>query len=207
MKAQARENIQFIADHITSDEFRSLFLQLQEVRVTHLNHTQNKASLQLEFGTGGLMSLQRWFYKGGHPNTVAKVLNKAGAILHALGISPNHMVTIEVVGRKSGKSISFPLAMTVINRERYLVSMLGENANWVRNIKAAGGKATLRHGIREEVILEEVDVQQRAVIIKEFLQIAPGARAHIPVDKDAPITAFEEIAAKVPVFKLCAGKS
>lgn len=153
------------------------------------------------------MSLKRWLYEGGHPNTLAKVLNKGWAILHALGISPNRMVTLEVVGRKSGKLIGFPLAMTVMNRERYLVSMLGEQANWVRNIKAAGGKATLRHGIREEVLLEEVDVQQRAIIIQAYLQIAPGARPHIPVDKDAPITAFEEIAPKVPVFKLSAGKS
>ena len=31
-KAQGREAVQFIADHMTSDEFRSLFLQLQDVR-------------------------------------------------------------------------------------------------------------------------------------------------------------------------------
>jgi hypothetical protein len=153
------------------------------------------------------MSLKRWLYKGGRPNTLAKILNKGWAIFHALGIFPNYMVTLDVVGRKSGKLISFPLAMTVIDRERYLVSMLGEEANWVRNIKAAGGKAILRHGIREDVLLEEVDVRQRAVIIKAYLQIAPGARPHIPVDKDAPIAAFEEIAAMVPVFKLNAGKS
>ncbi len=80
--------------------------------------------------------------------------------------------------------------------------MLGENANCVRNIKAAGGKAILRHGIREDVILEEVNTDQRAEIIKAYLQIAPGARPHIPVDKDAPISAFEEIAPKIPVFKV-----
>jgi hypothetical protein len=37
---------------------------------------------------------------------------------------------LEVVRRQSGKTISFPLAMTVMNGERYLVSMLGENTNW-----------------------------------------------------------------------------
>ena len=153
------------------------------------------------------MSLKRWLYEGGHPNTLAKVLNKGWAILHSLGISPNYLVTLEVVGRQSGKLISFPLVMAVLNGERYLVSMLGEEANWVQNIKAAGGKATLRHGISEEVILEEVDVQQRAVIIKAYLKIAPGARPHIPVDKDAPITAFKEIASKFPVFKIISRNS
>ncbi len=153
------------------------------------------------------MSLKRWLYKGGRPNALAKVLNQGWAILHTLGIAPNRMVTLEVVGRKSGKLISFPLAMTVMDCERYLVSMLGEDVNWARNVKAAGGKAILRHGIREEVLLEEVAVGQRAVIIKAYLQIAPGARPHIPVDKDAPITAFEKIAPKIPVFKLSSGKS
>jgi hydroxypyruvate isomerase len=32
LKTQARENIQFIADHIKSDELRSLFLQSESVK-------------------------------------------------------------------------------------------------------------------------------------------------------------------------------
>jgi hypothetical protein len=153
------------------------------------------------------VSLKKWLYKGGHPNTLAKVINKGWAIIHSSGIYPNYLVTLEVVGRRSEKLISLPLALTTINGERYLVSMLGEKANWVRNVKAAGGRVRLRHGMTEEVSLEEVDVPQRAAIIKAYLQIAPGARPHIPVDKDAPITEFEKIAAKYPVFKIIAGKS
>jgi hypothetical protein len=153
------------------------------------------------------VSLKKWLYKGGHPNTLAKVINKGWAIIHSSGIYPNHLVTLEVMGRRSGKLISLPLALITMNGERYLVSMLGEEANWVRNVKAAGGRARLRHGRIEEVFLEEVDVPQRAAIIKAYLQIAPGARPHIPVDKDAPITEFEKIAAKYPVFRINSGKS
>jgi hypothetical protein len=109
---------------------------------------------------------------------------------------------LEVVGRQSGKIVSFPLAMAVVSGERYLVSMLGQEANWVRNVRAAGGKATLRHGISEQVLLKEVDVNQRAPILKVYLQRAPGARPHIPVDKDAPISEFEKIASQYPVFRL-----
>jgi len=47
-----------------------------------------------------------------------------------------------------------------------------------------------------------VDVQEKAAIIKAYLQIAPGARPHIPVDKDAPLAAFENIVPQVPVFKI-----
>jgi hypothetical protein len=147
------------------------------------------------------MAFHRWLYRGGRPNILAKILNRGWASLHGLGILPNYLVTLEVVGRQSGKMISFPLVLTMLNGERYLVSMLGE-ANWVRNVKAAGGQASLRHGKVEAVLLEEVDIPQRAAIIKAYLQIAPGAGPHIPVSKDAPIAAFAEIALRTPVFKI-----
>lgn len=148
------------------------------------------------------MALKRWMYRGGRPNQLTKILNKGWAFFHSLGFFPNYMVTLEVIGRQSGKKISFPLAMTVMNRERYLVSMLGQDANWVRNVRAANGRAKLVHGMVEQVVLEEVDVALRAPIIKAFLGHAPGARPHIPVNKDAPISEFEKIAAQYPVFRV-----
>jgi hypothetical protein len=148
------------------------------------------------------MDILRWMYRDGHPNALAKFMNQGSALVYGLGISPNYLVTLEVVGRKSGKVISFPLVMTVIGGSRYLVSMLGENANWVCNLAATGGKARLRHGISEEVRLVEVDAAQRAPILKAYLQRAPGARPHIPVSKDAPLAEFEQIAAQYPVFRV-----
>jgi len=148
------------------------------------------------------MALKRWMYRGGRPNQLTKIINKGWALIHSLGILPNYFVTLEVLGRQSGKTISFPLAMTVMNGERYLVSMLGENTNWVRNVRAAAGKAILRYGVIEQVLLEEVDVNQRAPILKAFLGHAPGARPHIPVSKDAPVSEFEKIASQYPVFQV-----
>lgn len=148
------------------------------------------------------MAFKQWLYRGRHPNILAKIINRGWAILHSLGIFPESFVTLEVVGRKSGKVVSFPLAMTVMNGERYLVSMLGEETNWVQNVRAANGKAKLVHGIREQVLLEEVDIKRRAPILKAYLQLAPGARPHIPVSKDAPISEFEKIVTKYPVFRV-----
>jgi hypothetical protein len=141
-------------------------------------------------------------YRGGRPNLWAKIQNRGWAVIHSLGIFPNYLVTLEVTGRQSGKTISFPLALTVLNGERYLVSMLGEDTNWVRNVRAAGGRASLRHGIHEQVLLEEVEAGQRAPVLKAFLAHAPGARPHIPVNKGASLAEFEKIAAKYPVFRL-----
>lgn len=133
---------------------------------------------------------------------LAKMLNAGWAFLHSLGIAPNYLVTLEVVGRQSGKLLRLPLVMTVIDGERYLVSMLGEDANWVRNVRAAGGHARLRHGVTEQVLLEAVDVGQRAPILKAYLRHAPGARPHLPVDKNAPLVEFEKIASGYPVFRV-----
>jgi deazaflavin-dependent oxidoreductase (nitroreductase family) len=148
------------------------------------------------------MALHRWLYQGGRPKGLTRLINMGWAALHSLGIAPNYMVTLELMGRKSGKTIRFPLAMTLLNGERYLVSMLGMDANWVRNLKAAGGKAVLRHGITEHILLKEVAVEQRAPILKAYLKRAPGARPHMPVSLDAPIPEYEKIAAQYPVYQI-----
>lgn len=92
--------------------------------------------------------------------------------------------------------------MVVSEGERYLVSMLGADVDWVRNVKAAGGNVTLRHGRREDVHLEEVVADRRAPVLKAYLQRAPGARPHVPVDKDAPIAEFERVSEQFPVFRV-----
>jgi hypothetical protein len=78
--------------------------------------------------------------------------------------------------------------------------MLGEGTNWVRNVRAAGGRAVLRRGHREVIRLDEVDPGERPDILRRYLGRAPGARAHIPVGPDAPRQEFERIAAQYPVF-------
>ena len=155
-------------------------------------------------GVLGHKEFARWAYRGGRPNWLAAVLNRGWAVVHALGVVPNYLVTLEVKGRKSGRAISLPLVMAVCGEERYLVSMLGNGISWVRNVRAARGRAVLRHGRREDVLLEEIAVELRAPVIKAYLKRAPGGRPHIPVDKDAPLGEFEKIAAEIPVFRVTA---
>ena len=100
-----------------------------------------------------------------------------------------------------------PLVMVVVDGQRYLVSMLGDNVQWVNNVRAADGRAVLRSGGREEIQLEEVPTDQRAHILRAYLQQAPGARPHVPVNKDAPLAEFEKIAAAFPVFHLAPNKA
>ena len=144
----------------------------------------------------------QWMYRGGRPNIMARVINSLTARIHSTGISRDYLVTLEVIGRKSGKVISFPLAMAVVDGERYLVSMLGPEANWVQNLKSTGYQATLRHGITERIHLQEIEVAKRPPILKAYLKIAPGARPHIPVSMDAPPAEYEAVAADYPVFRV-----
>jgi len=146
----------------------------------------------------------RWLYQGQRPNWIAKILNKAYAVVGSLGFTSNFLVTLEVTGRKSGRTVSLPVVLTIVNGQRYLVSMLGDNVQWVHNVRAAGGRAVIRSGSREEIQLAEVPADQRAPILKAYLRRAPGARPHIPVDKDAPLAEFQKVAADFPVFRVAA---
>src|SRR3970040_909497 len=123
-----------------------------------------------------LSEFTRWLYRGQRPNWIAKILNRATAGVASSGVASNYLVTLEVTGRKSGRIASLPLVMAGVDGERYLVSMLGDNVQWVHNVRAAGGRAVLRSGGREEIQLEEGPVDQRAPILRGYLQGRPGAR-------------------------------
>jgi deazaflavin-dependent oxidoreductase (nitroreductase family) len=153
------------------------------------------------------MSLARWFYRGGRPNRVARLLDRGSAMVCALGVAPDYMVTLEVAGRRTGRIVRLPLVMVVVDGERYLVSMLGEDVNWVRNVKAADGRVTLRHGRSEDVRLEEVAPEHRAPVLKDYLRRAPRAGAHMPVGKDAPLADFERVSPRFPVFRVVSGQA
>ncbi len=149
-------------------------------------------------------TVRQRLYRHRRAGRLARFFNGVQARLAAAGVGPKWLVTVEVTGRRSGKTISFPAVIADYDNGRYLVSMLGEDTNWVRNVRASGGHVVLRHRDREPVTLQEVDVGQRAPILRCYLQRAPGARAHIPVGRQEPVAAFEPIAARYPVFRITA---
>ncbi len=122
------------------------------------------------------------------------------AAVGSLGVTPDLLVTLEVTGRVSGRTIAMPMVPAIVDGRRYLVSMLGDDVQWVLNVRAAGGRAVLRSGVREEVHLAEVPAPLRAPILRTYLRRAGGARPHVPVAWNAPLADFERIAASYPVF-------
>jgi polyisoprenoid-binding protein YceI len=144
----------------------------------------------------------RAMYQGGHAGAAARRFARLWAVIFALGLAPRRWVTLEVAGRRSGRVTRFPLGMADWAGEWYLVPMLGERCNWVRNVRAAQGRATLRHGRALECRLAEVPVSGRAPVIQRYLSKVPGARPHVPADPRAPLADFEAIAARYPVFRV-----
>jgi hypothetical protein len=146
--------------------------------------------------------LTRWLYKGGRPNRIARAVNRAWAYVFATGVRKNWLATLEVKGRKSGRTISFPVVIAEYEGDRYLVAMLGENTGWVRNVEAADGAAVLRAGGRQPVHLEPVAPDARPPILLHYLAVAPGARPHIPVNRDSPPEEVAVAAAHIPIFRI-----
>lgn len=146
--------------------------------------------------------LLRWMYRGHRPNRVAQFLNRQSFAFQSSRLAPKYLAGLEVIGRKSGRIVSLPVVIASVAGRRYLVSMLGNDAQWVHNVRAANGRAWLRHGGRVAVRLVEVPVAQRAPILKEYLRCAPGARPHMRVNKDAPLAEFAAVAAEYPAFEI-----
>lgn len=144
----------------------------------------------------------RWLYRDHRPHGIASILNRIWATVGSAGFLSKWLVTLEVVGRKSRRVVSLPVIVAVVDGQRYLVSMLGNDASWVKNVRAADGRAILRNRVRESVFLEELPAAERPSFLKAYLRRAPGARPHIPVNKDADLADFARIAPAFPVFRV-----
>ena len=136
------------------------------------------------------------------PSGMTKIMNKALGFLASAGVTPGRMITLEVKGRKSGQVRSTVVNSVEYEGGRYLVSPRGES-EWVRNVRADGGQAVIRHGKREQVSLEEMPAGKTAAIIQAYLkENAMATKGHFGIDPDAPLEEFERIAPLHPVFRI-----
>ena len=143
----------------------------------------------------------RAMYISGRGNATARRYARFWNMVLRLGLLPKRWVTLEVRGRRTGRITRFPLGMADVGGQWYVVSMLGE-CNWVKNVRAAGGRATLRRRRARAVRLVEMPVEERAPVIRRYVERVPGGRPHIPVGRREPVEAFETIASNYPVFQV-----
>jgi deazaflavin-dependent oxidoreductase (nitroreductase family) len=145
------------------------------------------------------------------PPAVYRHLQWLGPILTQLGVSPGYVVTLEVPGRRSGVRRRTTLVQVEHGSERYLVALAGES-EWVRNVRAAGGRAVLGRRERRSATLVDVPPDERAPIIRAYLlragrrpgskAVANEARSFFGVSGDPSLDEIRPIVEHYPVFRV-----
>jgi deazaflavin-dependent oxidoreductase (nitroreductase family) len=136
------------------------------------------------------------------PSGLVKAMNSLVGRLASWGLIPGGTALLQVKGRRSGQTRSTAVTWVEHDGQRYLVAPRG-NTEWVRNVKAAGGEAVLKHGKSDAVRLEELPVEQRAPLIQAYLKkTARVTKREFGIEPDAPIEEFQRIAPDHPVFRI-----
>jgi deazaflavin-dependent oxidoreductase (nitroreductase family) len=106
-------------------------------------------------------------------NAFVRINNTMTTSLLRLGIKLWSFSLLTVRGRKSGKPIVTPIAIFVQDQQRYLIATYGI-VNWVRNLRAAAGVATLTWGrLSEKIHAIELSPEAAAPIFREALRSGP----------------------------------
>lgn len=147
-------------------------------------------------------ALMRLFYRDWRPTRLGRWVNRFWCWWSGLGLPPRVQAVLEVRGRTSGRRRSNPVVIATVEGKRYLVSMLGPESDWVKNVEVARGDVTIRQGRRRRVHLVAVPPEQRAPVLREYVRIAPSGRQHFPLSAGAPLAEFEAIARDYPVYRI-----
>lgn len=136
----------------------------------------------------------KWWFK--LENRILKLVLRTG-----LKLGTSYILSVK--GRKTGALHSTPVVLVETNGERYLVAPYGP-VNWVRNARAAGVVTLNRGRHSEELHIEELEPEESAPILKQYVAIAPATRSCFAVGPDAPVRAYVAEAPQHPVFRLIA---
>jgi deazaflavin-dependent oxidoreductase (nitroreductase family) len=140
-----------------------------------------------------------------------RINSSLGVLLTSLGLAPRDAVTLEVRGRRSGKPRRTPVLRTPYRDEDFLVALAGES-EWVRNVRAAAGRAVIRRRGARPVLLAEVPVEERPEVISEYLRrgversgpkaAAKQARYYFGLNPDPSLDESRAVADRYPVFRV-----
>ena len=136
------------------------------------------------------------------PGTLDRIFGRALVFLIRIGLVRGHFYVLEVRGRNSGRTISLPVDPLDLDGQRYLVCARG-NSNWVRNARAAGEVVLVRALVRQRYSTRELSPDLRPPILKAYLdRFAGEVQRFFPVPKGSAVEAFNDLAARYPVFVL-----
>ena len=105
------------------------------------------------------------------------------------------MATLELRGHESGRTITFPVVVADYQGERYLVAMLGQTSNWVRNLRTGDGRAL------PSLLRVELDrLRRRLVLALELIREVEAERAEA-----LAVTADDEMTQKIAALQRIRG--
>ena len=134
-----------------------------------------------------------------------KPLNRVLMTLQRLGLGMKELPVLTVPGRKSGKPRSTPLSVLELDGRRYMLEGF-PGADWARNVRAAGGVASLTTGKRrEQVRLVELDPQEALPVLRAWpVRLPDGAKIMADAGVVTAVTpeAFEAVAGQCGVFRV-----
>jgi deazaflavin-dependent oxidoreductase (nitroreductase family) len=132
------------------------------------------------------------------------VFNRAVARLTRLGVSVWGSRVLEVRGRRSGEPRRTPVNLLTHDGSPYLVAARGET-EWVRNLRADGGRLTLIVGRRRQAWqATEIAAPNRLPVLRSYIdrwQWEVGAFFD-GIDTNSTDAEWEVEAQRHPVFRL-----
>ena len=149
-------------------------------------------------------------------NAFVRINNSIISTLLHMGINMGSFALLTVRGRKSDRPIETPIAIFVHGGKSYLIASYGI-VNWVRNLRAAGGEATLtRIRYTEKIRAVELPPEIAAPIFRGAVRSGPpgipdpifrGYRAffvlpYLNITMDSSLEEFEREVLTHPVFLL-----
>lgn len=137
-----------------------------------------------------------------------RVFSGIVARLLGAGIPMGPLILLSVRGRTTGQPRTTPVALLERDGRRWLVGVFGE-ANWTRNLRAAG-EGILAHGRRRQAFVTvELSPEAAGPVLKDAVAPNPASRMialvlrrYLGVAPDASLDGFVAEARRHPVFEL-----
>jgi hypothetical protein len=129
--------------------------------------------------------------------------NRLVGALQRLGARTGTIHLLSVPGRVSGRMHKTPVSLLTVNGKRYIVGGL-ENADWVRNARAAGWGVLYYGRIEEPISLVELPAAERESILRQFPRLVPHGVPFFTrlYGVGADPEAFAALADRCPVFRV-----
>ena len=143
--------------------------------------------------------------KTGSPPRWLKYVNKVIILMNRLGLTVENGAVLTVAGRRTGAPRRVPVSVMRWEGQRYLLAGY-PRAEWPRNVRAAGGAATLAVARRvERILLIELDAAAAEPILRAWpVRIPKGAKVMLDagVVPDVTPESFAALAGRCAVFRI-----